>query len=62
MKLLSEVALPEKVREGWGISRRDYPPGQDGKPGKEELYVSDGSDTVHVLDESLKIVRSIKVC
>lgn len=60
LKNIQEVKLPPAVKEGWGISRRDVL-GVDDQI-IEELWVSDGTSNLHVMDpKTYQVIRTISV-
>lgn len=59
LKFTETLPLPDKIAEGWGITADESKPNRNGY---FTLYVSDGSDTIFVLDgETMKVEGSIKV-
>ena len=60
LELKNTLALPNKIRSGWGItSRQEKDP--DGIS-KLYFYITDGSSQIFVVDaETFKIVRSFPV-
>lgn len=58
-KFTGVFTLPDQIAEGWGLTADESKPNSNGY---YPLYVSDGSDTIFVLDgETMKVTSSIKV-
>ena len=51
LTLKRTVPLPRGMREGWGLTTA----------GEGTLYASDGTSTLHVLDENLEVTRTVSV-
>ena len=59
MKVLSENTLDSQIAEGWGVTADES---QVNSNGYYQLYITDGSEYVYLVDgESLKVTSKVRV-